>query len=259
MSDTSVQSGAQTPQLRPLNRGDIATALRKGWSDFRRAPILGLIFGGVYIVFGLIVVGLTVATGQTFYAVPITLGFPLVAPFAAVGLYEISRRIEMGEPLAPGPIFGVVFRQRSGQLPWFGAIMVVWFLFYLFFSHALFALALGPSAMTDLFGSVDLFLTPRALAMVGAQIVVGGLFALTIFATCVIGVPMMMDRDIDYVTAAVTSIRAVLLSPVPMLAWAVTIVLLLAVAVIPAFLGLFVALPVLGHATWHIYRRVAPA
>lgn len=258
MSDISVTQASPSPEPRPLERADIAVALGKGWADFRRAPLLGLVFGGVYIVFGLIVIGLILATGQTFYAIPVTLGFPLVAPFAAVGLYEISRRIEVGDPLEPGAIFGLVFRQRNGQLPWFGAIMVVWFLFYLFLSHVLFALVMGPSAMVNVFSSYEMFLSAKGLTMIAGQIVVGGLFAFTIFAICVIGVPLMMERDVDYVTAGVTSIRAVLASPGPMLAWAVTIVVLLGLAVIPAFFGLFVVLPVLGHATWHIYRKVLP-
>lgn len=259
MSDLSAAPNARALDLRPLQLGDIARALSKGWADFRAAPGLGFVFGAVYVAFGLIVVGLTIATGQTFYAVPITLGFPLVAPFAAVGLYEISRRLEQGLALNPAAVFGRVGAERHRQCPWFGAIMVIWFLFYLFFSHVLFALVMGPSALTNISSSFEIFLSPRGMLLIAAQIAVGGLFALTIFATCVIGLPLMMEREIDFVTATVASIRAVLLSPIPMLAWAFTVAALVIVAMIPAFLGLFIVLPVLGHATWHVYRAVLPA
>lgn len=258
MSDTTVAASPGLA-LTPLTGPAIRAALAQGWADFRRAPGLGLIFGAVYVVFGLIVVGLTWATGQTYYAVPITLGFPLIAPFAAVGLYEISRRLEAGLPLAPREIFGRVFDERSRQIPWFGAIMVVWFLFYLFFSHVLFALFMGPSVLTNISSSWEVFLTARGLTMMAIQIAVGGVFALTVFATCVIGVPLMMDRDIDFVTAALASLRAVGEAPGPMLVWAVTVAALVLLAMLPGFLGLFVVLPVLGHATWHVYRAVVPS
>lgn len=258
MTDATILPPAAAPEVRALAFSHIPQALRAGVADLRRAPILGIAFGAVYILFGLAVVWLTLATGQTFWAIPATLGFPLVAPFAAVGLYEISRRLEKGLPLSAGAVFGVVAAERRRQLPWFGAIMVIWFLFYLFFSHVLFALVMGPSVMTNISSSWEVFLTPRGLALIAVQVVIGAAFALTLFVTCVVSLPLMMDREVDYVTATLASIRAVLVAPGPMLAWAVTVAVLVGLAMLPAFLGLVVVLPVLGHASWHIYRRVLP-
>lgn len=255
---TDITATPRGPEIRPLRLSDIGPALSRGWSDFLAAPFLGVVFGGVYVAFGLLVIGITWFSGHTFYAFPITLGFPLVAPFAAVGLYETSRRIEAGLPLAWSEIFGVVLAERGRQLPLLGALMVVWFLFYLFFSHVLFALVMGPSAMTNILTSWEALHSPRGYTMMLAQVALGGIFALTVFATCVISLPMMMAREVDFVTAMIASLRAVVISPVAMLAWAVTVAALVLVALVPAFLGLFVVLPVLGHATWHIYRRVVP-
>jgi uncharacterized membrane protein len=258
---TDVQTSASPPPARPgaVTRDDIIAALRQGLDDFRRAPMLGLIFGGFYVAIGIALVWSTVASGRSFYAVAITLGFPLIAPFAAVGLYEVSRRLERGEPLEWGPIFGVVWAQQERQLPWLGTLAVVWFLFYLVIAHVIFALTMGPSAMFNLGSTVDLLLTPRGLLMILLELAVGGVFAFVVFAACVISLPMLVDREVDFVTAMVASIRTVMENPRPMFEWAVIVVVLLAVGMIPAFLGLFVVLPVLGHATWHIYRHVMPS
>ena len=249
---------ADAPAIAHLAPGDLRNALVAGWSDFRRAPLFGIAFGAVYVVFGLMLIGAAAVAFQPLHAVPLILGFPLVAPFAAVGLYETSRRLERKQALRWGPVLGVIWAERGRQLPWFGALMVVWFLFYLFVSHALFALTLGLGAIFDLGGSLGQFLTLRGLLALGLQLAIGGVFALTVFSACVISLPMMLDREVDFVTALVTSVRAVAINPAVMLAWAVTVVALLAVALLPALLGLFVVLPVLGHATWHLYRRVLP-
>ncbi len=257
MTDTTAPPMSRVPEPADLSATDIRAALVRGVADFRRAPLLGLLFGGVYVAIGLAIVGLTVASGQTLYAVAITLGFPLVAPFAAVGLYETSRRIEEGRRLDRRAILGVVWAERARQLPWFGAIMVVWFLFYLFLSHTLFALMLGLSAMSNPLDA-DLLLSPRGLIMIVVQLGVGGVFAWTVFASCAISLPLMMHREVDFVTAMLLSFRVVGRNLGPMLFWAALVVVLLALAIAPAFLGLFVVLPILGHATWHIYRRALP-
>lgn len=257
MADTGTVVG-RAPRVARIETADVMEALRQGVRDFARAPAFGLAFGGVYVAIGVLIVGLTIATGTTFYAVPITLGFPLVAPFAAVGLYEVSRRLEAGESLSWGPVLGVVWAERGRQLPWFGALMVTWFLVYLFFSHTVFALMLGVGVLTDVTGSLGVYLTPRGLAMLAVQVLIGGVFAALVFAACVVSLPMMMDREVDFITAMLTSFRAVSENVVPMAVWAVLVVVVLAIGMMPAFLGLFIVLPVLGHATWHLYRRTLP-
>lgn len=255
---TEIGAASVRADVARISLADVTQALRQGVGDFARAPAFGLVFGGVYVVIGVLIVGLTIATGTTFYAVPITLGFPLIAPFAAVGLYEVSRRLEAGEPLAWGPVLGVVWAERGRQLPWFGALMVTWFLMYLFISHTVFALMLGVGVLTDVTGSLGVYLTPRGLAMLAVQMLIGGVFAALLFTACVVSLPMMMDREVDFITAMLTSFRAVGENAGPMAVWAVLIVVALAAGMVPGFLGLFVVLPVLGHATWHLYRRVLP-
>lgn len=253
-----VGAAQQRMELERIGSADVVDALKSGVRDFSRAPAFGLVFGGVYVAIGVLIVALTIVTGTTFYAVPITLGFPLVAPFAAVGLYEVSRRLEAGEPLSWRPILGVVWAERGRQLPWFGALMVTWFLMYLFISHTVFALMLGVGVLTDVTGSLAVYFTPRGLAMLAVQFVIGGIFAALLFCACVVSLPLMMDREVDFITAMLTSFRAVAENPTPMVIWAVLVVVALAVGIVPGFLGLFVVLPVLGHATWHLYRRLLP-
>lgn len=254
MAETQAQARPRDT-VASLTRADVEAALRAGLADFRRAPAFGLFFGGVYVLLGLIGVTSVVATGQTIWAVTMITGFPLIAPFAAVGLYEVSRRLEQGEPLRWPEVLGVVWSSRAGQLPWFGALMVVWFMFYAVIAHLVFALVLGPSALVDMPSSLSLLGTPRGFGLILVEVLIGSVFAATVFTACVISLPMMLDREVDFVTALVTSVRTVLENPVTMAFWAVLVAAALVVGMLPAFLGLFVVLPVLGHGTWHLYRR----
>ncbi|MCU0911826.1 MAG: DUF2189 domain-containing protein [Rhodobacteraceae bacterium] len=246
------------PVACPATPEDIRAALAAGWRDFRAAPAFGLFFAGVYVVGGLFLVWVLPGTGRVWMTIPISLGFPLLGPFVAVGLYEVSRRIEAGEPLAWGAVLGVILRQKDRQIPTVAAIIVVFFLFWNFLGHMIFALFLGLTAMTNISTSFEVYLTPNGLAMLAVGTAVGAGFALLLFATQVISLPLLLDREVDFVTAMITSVKAVLASPGVMLGWAALIAATLFVAMLPAFLGLFLALPVLGHASWHLYRRLVP-
>lgn len=244
------------PKVRPATAGDLRAALAAGWNDFRRAPAFGLFFAGVYVAGGLFLVWVLAGTGRVWMTIPITLGFPLIGPFVAVGLYEVSRRLETGERLDWGAVLGVVLRQKNSQIPSMAAIIVIFFLFWNFLGHMIFALFLGLTAMTNISSSFEVYLTPNGLAMLAVGSLVGAGFALLLFATNVISLPMLLDREVDFVTAMVTSVQTVLASPVAMLAWAALIAAALFLSMLPAFLGLFLTLPVLGHASWHLYRRL---
>ena len=131
------------------------------------------------------------------------------------------------------------------------------FLFWFFLGHMIFALFMGLSPMTQVSSSLQIFLTPEGLSMLGFGSVVGAVFALFVFAISVLGMPMLLDRDVDFVTALLRSIAAVRATPLLYFAWGIFIALVTLLAMVPAFLGLFIAMPVLGHATWHLYRLVA--
>ncbi len=243
------------PKIRPITIADLKISLSRGLRDFRAAPWIGLFFAAFYVFAGLIMGWVTYVTGQTFWLILAALGFPLVGAFAALGLYETSRRRMTGEPLVLREIIGVCWMQKGGQLPWLAVIIVVVFLFWFFLGHMIFALFLGLSPMTNVLSSLDVFLTPNGLAMVGFGTAVGGLFSTIIFSFCVLGMPMILDRDIDFVTAMITSMGAVRNNLIIYLLWGAMIGTLTLIAMIPLFLGLFIAMPILGHATWHLYKR----
>lgn len=237
-----------------LRLGDLGRALAQGWHDFLAAPRFGLFFAGVYVVAGLVLLWGVSRVGEGWWTVPLIAGFPLFAPFAAVGLYEVSRRREAGEPLSWRAVLGAFHARGDDQLLMIGGLVFVAFALWIGMAHGIFAIFLGESGIGST--SPAQLLSPQGLAMLGVGGAIGGVFALALFAATVLSIPMLVDREVDFISAIILSFTAIARNTAVMLVWAAIIAGLLALALIPAFLGLLIALPVLGHATWHLYRRV---
>ncbi|SIS65343.1 Uncharacterized membrane protein [Roseivivax lentus] len=253
MSSTSDPTAAPRLGIAALSFADLGAVLRCGWHDFRRAPVYGLFFAGVYVLAGLVLAQL--GAGLFTWTLTLSLGFPLIAPFLAVGLYEVSRRLECGEPLSFPGVLGVIWNERTRQIPWAGAVIVIYFLFWSFFAHMLFALIMGPSALTGPPDDLATYLNGKGLTMILAELGFGAAFAFLLFALTAISLPLLLDREVDFVTAMRLSVGAVRANPAVMLGWALLIAGLTFLALVPFFLGLLVVLPILGHASWHLYRR----
>jgi uncharacterized membrane protein len=247
---------AAVPEILSLDLGDLRHALRQGWRDFLDHPTYGAFFATVYVAGGWLVLLAFTLKGQVWWTLPAAAGFPILGPFVACGFYEISRRHEVGEPIRFRSILGAVIRQKDRQIPSMAAMIVVFFLFWNFLSHMIFALFLGKARMINISSSLDIFLTVQGMVMLAIGTAVGAVLAGLLYALTVVSLPMLMDdREVDFVTAMLTSLALVRENPTIMLGWGAFIAVLLFLGMLPGFLGLFVVLPVLGHASWHLYRR----
>lgn len=247
------QPGA--PEFKDITFGTVKTALKLGLEDVWAAKNYGFVFSLPYVLGGLLFSFITWYSAESYWLIFAAVGFPLLGPFASVGFYEISRRRENMIATKPKDIFGVVLSQRSGQLPWLSAVIIMIVMFWFFLGHMIFALFLGLSAMTNISSSLLVFMTNEGISMLAFGTGVGAVFAFITFAISVFGIPMLLDREVDFVTAMIVSFKTVLDNPIVTVFWALMIVLLLTLGMLPAFLGLFLTMPLLGHASWHFYDQ----
>lgn len=258
MSDQTAIPPSVIPAPATLALADLAAVLRLGLRDFARAPLFGLFLAAVYVAGGWLIVWAVSTRGQIWWVLPASAGFPILGPFLACGLYEVSRRLDLKEVPGWRQVLGVILRQKDRQIPAIAAVIVVFFLFWNFLAHMIFALFLGLQAMTNISTSLAVFLTPNGLIMLAVGTLVGAVFAGVLFGLTVVSLPLLLDREVDFVTAMLTSLGVVQANPLVMAVWGGLVAVLTFAALLPGFLGLFVVLPVLGHATWHLYRRALP-
>lgn len=265
MTDTSGADAAPPLRKEPVvNRialADVFDALAAGLRDFQGAPLYGLFFGGIYAAGGLLIVAIATKLGMSYLTYPTAAGFALIGPFVAVGLYEVSRRREAGLPLSWPGVLGVVVEQSRRELGWMAFVTLFVFVVWMYQVRLLLALFLGFQSFASLGEFLDVLITtPEGLMFLAIGHVIGAILSVVLFSLTVVSFPILLDRDLDFITAMITSVRAVTTNPGPMLAWAAIVVGLLIVSLLPAFLGLLLTLPILGHTTWHLYRKlVAPA
>ena len=235
--------------------------LAAGWRDLWEAPVIGLVYGAVFALAAMaLAVGLLNLQAHSLFPA-FAGGFLLLAPFFAMGLYEVSRRMEAGQPVSLGAAFAAGFKAK-GQIAFFGVALMIVFLVWLELAFVLLVLFMGGRGLPppEQFLPTLLFTLPGlGLLVVGS--VVGGALAAVVFAMSAVAVPMLLVERVDAVTAIRASLAAVALNPKPMALWAALIAVMIAAGFATLLVGLVVAFPLIGHATWHAYRAIygAPA
>ncbi len=260
-TDDPAPQRVSSPMVNKITANDITASLKAGFSDFLSHPIMSGFFGLFYALFGILFVWGLVWLGKVWMVIPAALAFPLAAPFAAAGLYEMSRRIQSGNSFGWAEILTVMANQRKRELGWmaFVVLFIVWIWFYQF--RTVLVIVLQNASFSDLDGFLNIVLyTPQGWTFLAIGTCVGAVLSAVLFSVSVVSMPMLLDQDADFVTAMLTSIRVVTQNPAVMLAWAAIITVTMLLSLVPAFLGLIFTLPILGHTTWHLYTRaVTPA
>lgn len=247
------------PAVRKIGFSDLIASLREGWRDFWAKPSHLVFLGLIYPLMGVVIAVWTSGINAWPLLFPLISGFALIGPFAALPIYEMSRHQEMGLETTWQSVFGVL---RSPAIPSIAAIGIlllgiftVWLMVAQFTYESIFGPG-SPSSLVEF--SNEVFNTPEGLTLMIWGNLVGLLFAIVVLSIAVISLPLLLDRDIGAAGAVQTSVRAVLKNPVPMAAWGLIVAALLVLGSIPLLVGLAVVVPLLGHATWHLYRKVVP-
>lgn len=238
-------------KLRPIGMSDPARWLAAGWADFRAFPGIGLFYGACFALMGAVLVWAFI--NQPAYLLALAGGFLLVGPFLCLGLYDVSRKRERGQtPTLAASL--TAWRGNVGATAIFCAVLLVLEMLWSRSALVIFAVAFNRIPGVD--STVAMLIHPSNIGFIMTYFVVGALFSTLIFATTVVSMPMLLDRTTDSITAAITSFRACLTFPKVMALWAGIIALSISLSMLPALLGLLVAAPVIGHASWHAYRGI---
>jgi len=248
---------APLPEVRQIGVADLRDSLARGFDDFAayRTDVVFLCI--VYPIIGLVLGRLAFGYGMLPLLFPLASGFALVGPFAAVGLYEMSRRREQGVPIGWADAFAVLRSPAIGSILVLGLVLLALFALWLFAAWFIYLVTLGPDLpiSASAFAN-DVLTTKQGWTMTAIGMGVGFLFALVVLVISVVSFPLLLDRNVGVYRAIATSLRAVRENPRPMAAWGLIIAGGLLIGAIPLLVGLAIALPILGHATWHLYRKV---
>jgi uncharacterized membrane protein len=261
MAHQHVLMGAESNRARPIVRTiglrDLKDALAEGIADFSAMPTHAVFLCLIYPIVGIVLARLTLGYAVLPLLFPLAAGFTLIGPFAAIGLYELSRRREQGLDVSWQDAFDVLRSPSRGAIAALGLLLLTIFVIWIAVAQAIYVAYFGYEPAASIPHFLDqVFATPagRMLMIVGN--LVGFLFALGVLTISVISFPLLLDRDVGVVEAVLTSVRVVARNPLMMAIWGLIVAGLLVIGSLPLFFGLAVVVPVLGHSTWHLYRKV---
>lgn len=254
---SDVTQQAALPVVRRIDMAVLRDVLVKGLSDFAAYRTDVVFICLIYPLAGVLLMWVAFDYELLPLLFPLASGFALIGPIAAVGLYEMSRRREQGDETWWGDAVGVVNSPAFGAIMVLGLALIVIFLLWLVAAQAIYNITLGPQPPASIESFVrDVFTTTAGWVMMVVGIGVGFLFAVLVLSISVVSFPLLLDRDVGVYTAVATSIRAVVLNPRPMAMWGLIVAGGLVLGSVPLLVGLIIVMPVLGHATWHLYRSV---
>jgi uncharacterized membrane protein len=245
------------PHVRDITPSDLVDALAKGFDDFRAMPTHVIFLSLIYPIAGVIIGVATFGYDVMQLLYPMAAGFALIGPFAAIGIYELSRRREQGLDTHWTHAFDLLQAEAFRAILALGLILLVIFGVWVAVAQAIYVRHFGyapPESLATFMQQVLATDAGHRLILVGNG--VGFLFALVAFVISVVAFPLLIDRNISATAAAATSVRAVLRNPLTMALWGLIVAAALLIGSLPLFVGLAIVIPVLGHATWHLYRKV---
>lgn len=260
MTHSHILFGAKTnivlPVVRRISPSDLFEALARGIDDFMAMPSHAVFLCVIYPLLGIFLISMTMGNSMLPLAFPLAAGFTLLGPLAAIGLYELSRRREAGLDSSPIHAFDVLHSPSLGAVIALGLLLTVIFLVWLAVAEAIYVANFGYGAPDSIRQFIeDVFTTRVGWNLIVAGTGVGFLFAVVVLTMGAVSFPLLLDRDVGAAVALLTSIRVVVANPATMALWGFIVAVLLVAGTIPFFLGLIVVMPVLGHATWHLYRK----
>lgn len=250
------EAGDRLPVVRKIRVSDVGQALASGFADFWAMPTHVVFLSLIYPVIGLLLAFAVFGLDMIVLLYPLAAGFALLGPFAAIGMYELSRRREMGLDTSWRHAFDVLHSPSLRSIVTLGLLLLLWFVIWIWAANEIYVANFGYHK----FQSPSAFLAALLYTSEGHNVIIvgniiGALFALVAFVTSVISFPLLLDRNVGVAVAVATSLKAVVRNPFPMACWAAIIALGLLIGSLPLLVGLAIVMPVLGHASWHLYRR----